>query len=159
MYQLTAAHKTLPLDTYVMVTNLENYRSVEVKINDRGPFVKGRIIDLSYAAARSIDMVGKGTARVKVEVVKGRALVVRSQGEGFGRGFTVQVGSFSDKENAVKLSDALGAEVRNVYISVYETPEARYYRVRVGRYNTREMAYGMAAKLANMGYAVMIAPR
>jgi rare lipoprotein A len=159
MYQLTAAHKTLSLGTYVMVTNLENYRSVEVKINDRGPFVKGRIIDLSYAASRSVDMVGKGTARVRVEVLKRKALVVRSRGEGFGRGFAVQVGSFSDKENAVKLSKALGEELRNVYISVYETPKTRYYRVRVGHYDTREMAYDMAAKLANMGYSVMIAPR
>jgi len=159
MYQLTAAHKTLPLDTYAMVTNLENNRSVEVKINDRGPFVKGRIIDLSYAAARSIDMVDKGTARVRVEVLRRKALVRSSQGEGFGRGFTVQVGSFTDKGNAVNLSKTLGKELRNVYISVYETPETRYYRVRIGHYNTREMAYSMAAKLANMGYSVMIAPR
>jgi rare lipoprotein A len=159
MYQLTAAHKTLPLDTYVMVTNLENYRSVEVKINDRGPFVKGRIIDLSYAAARSIDMVEKGTTRVRVEVLKRKALVVRNQAEGFGRGFTVQVGSFTDKGNAVNLSKHLGRELRNVYISVYETPETYYYRVRVGHFPTREMAYGMAAKLANRGYSVMIAPR
>ena len=159
MYQLTAAHKTLPLGTYVMVSNLENYRSVEVKINDRGPFVKGRIIDLSYAAARSVDMVGRGTARVRVEVLKRKALAVRSRGEGFGRGFTVQVGSFSDRENALKLSNVLDEEVRNVYISVYETPEIRYYRVRVGHYDTRERAYGMAARLANMGYSVMIVPR
>lgn len=159
MYQLTAAHKTLPLGTYAMVTNLENNRSVEVKINDRGPFVKGRIIDLSYAAARNIDMVEKGTARVKVVVLKRRSLIVRQEGEGFGRGFTVQVGSFSDKGNAVELTKALGRKMGGVYISVFETPETRYYRVRVGHFNTRERAYRMAAQLADMGYSVMIAPR
>jgi len=159
MYQLTAAHKTFPLGTYAMVTNVENNRSVEVKINDRGPFVKGRIIDLSYAAARSIDMVEKGTARVRVVVLKRKSLIVRSESKGFGRGFTVQVGAFSDKGNALKLTKALGKEIHDVYISVFETPETRYYRVRVGHFDTREMAYSFAAKLANMGYSVMIAPR
>lgn len=159
MYQLTAAHRTLALGTYVMVTNLENKRSVEVKINDRGPFVKGRIIDLSYAAARSIDMVEKGTARVKVVVLKRKTHIVTGGVMGSGRGFTVQVGAFSDKGNAVNLSKALGRKIRNVYISVFETSETPYYRVRVGRFPTREMAYDMAAKLANMGYSVMIAPR
>ena len=159
MYQLTAAHKTLPLGSYVMVTNLENNRSVEVKINDRGPFVKGRIIDLSYAAARSVDMVEKGTARVRVVVLKRKTLTLKRERTGFGTGFTVQVGSFTDKGNAVKLTRTLPEELRNVYISVFETPETRYYRVRVGYFPTREMAYSFAAKLANMGYSVMIAPR
>ena len=159
MYQLTAAHKTLPLGTYVMVSNLENNKSVEVKINDRGPFVKGRIIDLSYAAARSIDMVERGTARVRVEVLRRKAVEARSQAEGFGRGFTVQLGSFTDKGNALKMTRTLPKELHNVYISVFETPETRYYRVRVGHFDTREMAYSFAAKLANMGYSAVIAPR
>jgi rare lipoprotein A len=159
MYHLTAAHKTLPLGTHVMVTNLENNRSVEVKINDRGPFVKGRIIDLSYAGARSIDMMEKGTARVRVVVLRRKAPMARSEGGGFGRGFTVQVGAFSDKDNAVKMTQALGREIPNVYISVFQTPEARYYRVRVGHFTTREMAHALATKLAHMGYSVMIAPR
>lgn len=159
MYQLTAAHRTLPLGTYAMVTNLENNRSVQVKINDRGPFVRGRIIDLSYAAARSIAMVKKGTARVKVVVLKRGTLMVKSEKKPLGRGFTVQVGAFSDKGNAVKLTKALGREIRNVYISVFETPMARYYRVRAGHFTTREMAYGLAAELADMGYSVLVAPR
>ncbi len=159
MYHLTAAHRTLPLGTYVMVTSVENNRSVEVKINDRGPFVKGRIIDLSYAAARSIDMVEKGTARVKVVVLNQRTHTVRNESKVLGRGFTVQVGAFSDKGNAVKLTNALGREIRDVYISVFETPMARYYRVRVGHFNTRERAYRLAARLANMGYSVLVAPR
>ncbi len=66
MYKMTAAHKTLPLPTYVRVTNLDNGRSVVVKVNDRGPFIEGRIIDLSYVAAQRLDMVARGTARVEV---------------------------------------------------------------------------------------------
>ncbi len=159
MYQLTAAHKTLPLGTYVMVTNLENNRSVEVKINDRGPFIKGRIIDLSYAGARSLNMVEEGTARVRVEVLKRKALMVKPGDTGFGRGFTVQVGAFTDKDNALELSKALVKELDNVYISVFETPGTRYYRVRAGNFPTRDGAYGLAERLATRGYSVMIAPR
>jgi rare lipoprotein A len=66
MYRMTAAHKTLPLPTYVRVTNLGNGRSVVVRVNDRGPFIQGRIIDLSFVAAQRLDMVGTGTARVEV---------------------------------------------------------------------------------------------
>ena len=72
--KLTAAHRTLPFGTRVRVTNLDNGRSVTVLVNDRGPFVKGRIIDLSFAAARRIDMVRAGVARVRVEPVGGRAV-------------------------------------------------------------------------------------
>src|SRR3989441_8564631 len=74
-YELTAAHPSLPLGTRVMVTNLENGRAVQVRINDRGPFVGGRAIDLSYAAARTIGMVGPGTVRVRVEVLGSATLV------------------------------------------------------------------------------------
>src|SRR5205809_7003481 len=74
-YELTAAHPSLPLGTRVMVTNLENGRAVQVRVNDRGPFVDGRAIDLSYAAARTIGMVGPGTVRVRIEVL-GPTMVV-----------------------------------------------------------------------------------
>lgn len=70
MYKMTAAHKTLPLPTYVRVTNLENQRSIVVKVNDRGPFVLGRAIDLSYVAARKLGIVGSGTANVEVRALK-----------------------------------------------------------------------------------------
>jgi len=70
MHQMTAAHRTLPFGTVVRVTNLENGRKVEVRITDRGPFKKGRIIDLSYAAAKKLDMIGPGVVKVKIVVVK-----------------------------------------------------------------------------------------
>ena len=70
MYKKTAAHKTLPFNTILEVTNLSNRKQVIVRVNDRGPFVKGRILDLSYGAAREIDMLGSGVARVKVRILK-----------------------------------------------------------------------------------------
>ena len=70
MYDMTAAHRTLPFGTYVRVTNLENHRSVVVRINDRGPFAKDRIIDLSYAAARRLGMIHKGVAKVRIDVLR-----------------------------------------------------------------------------------------
>lgn len=70
MYHMTAAHKTLPLSTYVQVTNLSNGKQVVVKVNDRGPFVSNRLIDLSYAAAKKLGMVGSGVAQVEIKAVK-----------------------------------------------------------------------------------------
>ncbi|MFO8057407.1 MAG: septal ring lytic transglycosylase RlpA family protein [bacterium] len=69
MFALTAAHKTLPFNSRVKVTNLSNHKSVKVRVNDRGPWAKGRIIDLSYAAAKRIDMIEKGVVKVRVEVI------------------------------------------------------------------------------------------
>ena len=71
MYAMTAAHKELPFDTLVKVTNLSNKKAIIVRINDRGPFVKGRILDLSYGAARKLGVVGPGTAKVKLEIMPG----------------------------------------------------------------------------------------
>ncbi len=101
MEKLTAAHRTLPFETWVRVTNLKNDKAVEVRINDRGPFVDGRIIDLSHAAARAIDMIGPGTAPVRIEVI--------SSPPGAQAMYGVQVGSFRNRENAEKLRAELGS--------------------------------------------------
>lgn len=154
MYELTAAHQTLPLGTAVMVTNLENRRSVKVRINDRGPFLKGRIIDLSYAAARSIGMVDKGTAEVKIVALEMKG--VPSSGVPV---YTVQVGAFSDKANAERLLAELRRGFSEAYMTILETDQGRYYRVRVGRFEDQELAYQMAQKLAASGYSVLITSR
>ncbi|MEJ2284633.1 MAG: septal ring lytic transglycosylase RlpA family protein, partial [Desulfobacterales bacterium] len=106
MYAMTAAHKTLPLGTFVRVRNLENNHEVEVRVNDRGPFVRGRIIDLSYAAAKDIGIVGPGTARVEV-VALGTPVSTDAgsstsyvQGDYYSGNFTYQVGAFVNRENA-----------------------------------------------------------
>lgn len=152
MYQLTAAHKTLSLGTGVMVTHVRNGKSVMVTINDRGPFVRGRIIDLSYAAAQALGMVEEGVAKVRVEVLSKKTASTSSP-EG---PFTVQVGSFISRSNAFSLREKLQKVYKDVYIAELKTPENTYYRVRVGSFRTREEAYEFAMRLAQDGYAAFM---
>jgi rare lipoprotein A len=151
MYQLTCAHNTFPLGTAVMVTNLENGKSLELKVNDRGPFVKDRIIDLSYAAAQILGIWEKGTAFVKVEVIG--PLIEQIQR------FTLQVGSFIDETSAQKLADQLQKSFENVYVTTVETLTQKYHRVRVGQFETRESALNIAEKLSQMGFKVLVTSR
>ena len=151
MYQFTCAHNTFPLGTVVMVTNLENGRSLELKVNDRGPFVKERIIDVSYAAAQMLGMWEKGTAPVKVEVVGSAPELVQR--------FTLQVGSFVDETNAQRLAEQLRKNFDNVSVTTLETQTQKYHRVRVGQFDTREAALVIAEKLAQMGFKVMVTSR
>ncbi len=151
MYQLTCAHNTFPLGTTVMVTNLENGKSLELKVNDRGPFVKERIIDLSYAAAKILGMWEKGTAFVKVEAIG--PLIEQIQR------FTLQVGSFVDEANAKKLADEVKRSFENVYVTTVETLTQKYHRVRVGQFETRDSALSMAEKLSQMGFKVLVTSR
>lgn len=146
--ELTAAHKTLPMDTIVRVTNLENGRDVIVRINDRGPFVKGRIIDLSYAAAREVDMLGPGIAKVKVEVISS----LTRDTSYFKPKYIVQVGSFKYKENAIKLKDKLKENFEGVRIQEYLLNREKYYRVRIGKFETRNKAEQVYKKLKKLGY-------
>jgi rare lipoprotein A len=151
MYQLTCAHNTLPLGTTVMVTNMENGKSLELKVNDRGPFVRDRIIDLSYAAAKILGMWEKGTAYVKVEAIG--PLIEQVQQ------FTLQVGSFIDEANAKKLAEELRKNFENVYITTLETLTQKYHRVRVGQFENRELALSTAEKLSQMGFKVLVTSR
>jgi rare lipoprotein A len=150
MNDMTAAHPSLPFGTFVMVTNLENERTAVVRINDRGPFAKGRIIDLSYAAARVLGVVGPGTARVRLEVLKGYRT------ETGGARFFVQVGSFAAQENAYALKRRLeSAGYSGVIVSTYATAARTYYRVRV-RAGSRGEALKTAGRLADEGFAVIV---
>ena len=139
MYKLTAAHRTLPFDTMVRVTNLNNGKSTTVRITDRGPFVDNRIIDVSLAAAREIDLVGPGVAPVRVEVlgnVDPTAVF-----------FTVQVGAFRDRGNADRLRDRLNVSHSPIFIQQYDAPEGTFYRVRVGRISGENAAQQFAEQL------------
>jgi rare lipoprotein A len=151
MYQLTCAHNTLPLGTVVMVTNLENGRSLELKVNDRGPFVKERILDVSYAAAQMLGMWEKGTAPVKVEVIVPGVEPVQR--------FTLQVGSFGDETNAQRLAEQLRKNFENVYVATVETLTQKYHRVRVGQFDTKDAALIIAQKLSEMGFKVLVTSR
>ena len=155
MHQLTAAHKTLPLGSWVQVTNLENGRSIQVRVNDRGPFVGDRIIDLSYAAARSIDMVQKGIVWVHVMPLQAPApRLVRAPGT-----YTLQVGSFSDKRNAVTLKARLDAVTPGAYISKVNVGGRTFYRVRMGRFDGPEAAKRAATEVAGYGFTVILVGR
>ena len=139
MYKLTAAHRTLPFETIVRVTNLRNGKQTQVRITDRGPFVEGRIIDLSLAAAREIDMVGTGIARVRLEMVSGPVAMYGA--------FTVQVGAFVQRANADKLRQSLERRYQPVFVFEYDSPKGMFYRVRVGRVPTEAAANRLADKL------------
>lgn len=166
MYQLTAAHRSLPLGTWVHVTNLENGRSIEVRINDRGPFVRGRIIDLSYAAARSIEMVRDGVVRVHVFPLGSRPhRMARSEGTYSGSrsgsvpsltGYALQVGSFSDERNAITLKNRLNGVISDIYISKVELGGETFYRVRIGSFASREVAERTAVRVAAHGFTVIV---
>jgi rare lipoprotein A len=159
MHEMTAAHKTLPIPTWVEVTNLRNGRSVIVKVNDRGPFVEGRIIDMSYAAAQSLDMVRAGTAPVEVRALgepaaAPRIISARVVSEPAPRRFAIiseaaaatpdendrpmrqvfaQVGAFSDRDNAMRMVNTLEAGGLDSAFVLTETASASVlHRVRIG---------------------------
>lgn len=139
MYGKTAAHRLLPLGTRLRVTNLDNGRVVDVTVNDRGPFVRGRVLDLSYGAARALAMIEQGTARVKFVVV--------DMPRGSGGAYTVQVGSFSVKRNAVELSERLAGDYSGVTVQAVKSGRDSLYRVRVGRFDREQNASKVARKI------------
>jgi peptidoglycan lytic transglycosylase len=158
MYAMTAAHKTLPLGTYVQVYHLENNRRLEVRINDRGPFVRGRIIDLSYTAAKELGLVGPGTAKVEIvalgtpsasDDVTGRTFI---QEDYYSGNFTFQVGAFVNRDNAERLKRKLDESYKNAHITVYDRGDKVFYRVRVGSFKTLEDAVLNEAVLMQNGY-------
>ena len=146
MYAMTAAHKTLPLGTYVRVQNLDNNKTVDVRINDRGPFVRGRIIDLSYTAAHKLGVVGPGTAAVEIAALGAATKTPDSDGisyvpvDFYKGNFTVQVGAFRDRQNAERLQLKLDKEYKNAHITTYNDGRETFYRVRVGQCSNLEQA-------------------
>jgi rare lipoprotein A len=130
MYALTAAHRTLPLGTWVVVTDLDSQRSVRVRINDRGPFVKDRIIDLSYGAANELGILEKGTTRVEVRCSYSEE-TLRNQ-----LGYWVQLGAYEDGDLAGELAVQLREEYPNVRILSSDT----YHHVRIGPFRSEPEA-------------------
>ncbi|RMF42068.1 MAG: septal ring lytic transglycosylase RlpA family protein [Deltaproteobacteria bacterium] len=150
MYALTAAHKTLPLGVSVRVTNLNNGRQVVVRVNDRGPFVAGRVIDLSFAAAKQLDMVDAGTAPVRVEALGYRAGESYRQPETYDVGvFAVQVGAFSRNDNAHRLANRLRSRFGSARVTQGVVNGRRYYRVWVGRFTSLAQAERTSQQLAS----------
>ena len=176
MYAMTAAHKTLPLGTHVRVHNLKNDREAVVRINDRGPFVRGRIIDLSYTAAAKLGMVGHGTAQVEVtalppyQAMSGSKRIarkapatrtelaaaeisnaVKTATSKLGGSAFVQVGAFSSRENAERLRARVETGVGKP-VSILEVPDSNAtYRVRVGPLSHPSGTESVNAQLAALG--------
>ena len=149
MNKLTAAHRTLPFDSIVRVTNLNNGKTTTVRITDRGPFVDNRIIDLSKAAAQEIESIGPGVVPVRIEVLSGPDPL-----SGF---FTVQVGAFKEKGNADRLKERLGITYSPIYIQQVALEEGNFYRVRVGRVSGEQEAQRLGDELrAKEGFKPMV---
>jgi rare lipoprotein A len=142
MYGISAAHRILPLGTAIRVTNLDNFKSIKVKVTDRGPFIRSRVLELSYGAARELGFAAQGTARVKIETLEpfhDTAL------------FTVQAAVFADEENAKLLKERLSKKFEVIYIVPFMSNLGTFYRVRVGSYGTEEKAELVAGKLTLEG--------
>jgi len=171
MYTMSAAHKTLPLPSMVRVTNLDNGRSVIVRVNDRGPFVKNRIIDLSYAAAKALGYNTKGTAHVRVQAVNNQAIGKPTPtptpsytakpvpapvnttrvSQHANSGIYVQLGAFSSQYNANQLRQTLSSTYPNVHIQrVPSNPSI--YRVRIGPYQDATTSQDVLFSLQAQGY-------
>jgi rare lipoprotein A len=163
MYQMTAAHRTLPLPTYVEVVNMANNRRVVLKVNDRGPFVDNRVIDLSYVAALKLGIVGRGTAPVEVRAIDPRrpALAARppakrpiSPGtEKKPMSFYLQVGAFEDMGKAEQISHEIHEAVQEtVRIHQAEGIPKPLYRVQVGPFVNVEVADKVVQELSKLGF-------
>ena len=164
MHGISAAHKTLPFNTVVNVRNLDNGRDIRVRINDRGPFVRNRVIDLSYGAARQIGLVGPGTARVELialgTVTDANESVTANRtyapvDYNLGK-FTFQVGAFRDRGNAERLKLKLGSAYKNAHICTFDAGDGLYYRVRVGDFASLEEARKGEEILLRNGYPAFV---
>ena len=152
MEKMTAAHRTLPFGTWVRVTNLENNQTVDVRIIDRGPFARGRILDLSHAAAVSIAMIGPGTAKVKITVIAKPAVVATDKAETAAALFAVQVGSFADRNNAERVRSSMERRYGSAKVVMRDAQPPRW-RVLVGREATPEDAEALAVRIRGDGEA------
>lgn len=140
MEKLTAAHRTLPFGTMVHVTNLANNKSVDVRIIDRGPFIDGRIIDLSHAAAQAIDLIGPGIAQVRLDILAAPPIIAADNW------YAVQAGAFRDKDRAERLRTTLEREYGAARL-VLRAGSPALWRVLVGRERTEEAAVLLAQRL------------
>jgi rare lipoprotein A len=149
MFQLTAAHKSAPLGIQAIVTNLDTGRSVRVRINDRGPFVDDRILDLSYAAANRLGILETGLARVKVQFLPETIPVIT---------FLVQAGAYRDRHNAVRVHRALAAQYSKVWITTASDESPPLHHVLLGPFASRATAELVARKVQGFGYAALVIP-
>ena len=152
MEKLTAAHKTLPFGTWVRVTNLRNNKTVEVRITDRGPFIAGRIIDLSHAAAQEVELIGPGVAQVRLDVVNAPRMQLA------GSLYSVQAGIFQDRNQAERVRESLERQFGAARL-IYKDGRPASWRLLVGVEDTMESAKLLARKIqseAGSGFVVRL---
>lgn len=158
MYAMTAAHKTLPMNTMLLVKNVDNGKEIIVRVNDRGPFVQGRVIDLSYTAAKKLSIVKPGTSRVKLVALAEESLFARSPGgksklPDLYRGeYYIQIGAFNQKGNAINLQKRFTDAGHTTVIQQHQEPKQTYYRVHVYAGKEFVAAKKAEASLASHGY-------
>ena len=164
MHAMTAAHKTLPINSKIRVRNLKNNKAIDVRVNDRGPFVRGRIVDLSYKAAKKLDIVDSGIAPVEIVALKSPSLkpnerripniALRGNAQGnyeIGN-FTIQVGAFRNRINAEELYRKLNRSYNNAHISDFNNGVDSFYRVRIGKCSTLSKAAEYERILIERGF-------
>ncbi len=157
MYEYTCAHREYPFGTKLRIVNLQNRKEVTCTVNDRGPFIPGRDIDLSYASAKKIDLIGSGTATVLMEPIGRDMTYIRYVKYTPTSGIlTIQVGAFLEIENALRLKQALRLRYDNVYINKTVVKGETFYRVRVGKFKSYDEAYNLAKSMGQEGYKVLI---
>ena len=165
MHGLTAAHKTLVFGTKLRVTNPDTDRSVNVLVNDRGPFIPGRDLDLSYGAAKAIGMAEKGVGRVKIEYLGRDMRYIKriayqpSVSSNVSVPVTIQVGSFNEKSRAMRMKKGLAINYDDVYITRVIIKRKTFFRVKVGKFKNRNEAQAVAEKLADEGYDTLVTLR
>ncbi len=169
-YGLTAAHRTLPLGTWVRVTDVASERAVVVRVNDRGPYVDDRVIDLSLAAAQRIDLVRAGIAPVRIEVLAGPtrqpslaiaapppvAASAAPAPPATGARYAVHAGTFADYQRARFEQQRLAADGARAVLALVEAPEARYYQVRLGPFTDADEAARVARRVAALGLPALV---
>lgn len=160
MYAMTAAHKTLPFGTILRLTNPDTGATTTVTINDRGPFVSGRDLDLSYRAAKEVGVIGPGVAAISVQYI-GRdmkyAKYIRVS-ETRAASYTIQIASYEYRPSAEKLKTAVEQSYPGAFIKQVAVNGKTYYKVRVGRYTSKEKAMSEAKHFANEGYDTYVTP-
>lgn len=144
--ELTAAHRTLPFGTRLLVTNLDNGRTATVRVNDRGPFAKNRVIDLSYGAAKELGVVGPGTAEVALSLLDGPPEPVT---------YTVQLAAFGDAERAKALRDSLNGTFPETVVR----SDGVWHRVQIGAFEDRKFADDLLHEISALGLTGFVVAR
>jgi rare lipoprotein A len=148
MHAMTAAHRTLPFSTWLHVENLDTGQTVRVRVNDRGPFIDGRILDVSHAGGMALGVIARGVVPVRLRVIAPPAGAAAP-------GFAIQVGAFTDEAGAVALQRTLSEAGFDSRV-VRAEGDRELYRVRAGTFPTRAEADAQAARLAGRGYRAIV---